>query len=526
MKQKANQAEVVSPASQTSSGIVIKEIYGPASAGEFPYIRGPYKTMYRQKPWTMRQYSGFGSAKETNQRFQYLLKNGQTGLSCAFDLPTQMGYDSDHSMADGEVGRVGVAISTIDDMEILLSKLPLEAFNTSMTINETASTLLALYVAVAKRKKIAPSLLRGTIQNDILKEYVARGTYIYPPAFSLKLVADTFRFSHSTVPKWNPISISGYHIREAGCTAAQEVAFTLSNTFAYVEAALKAGLKLEAFVPRLSFFFNVHNHFFEEIAKFRVARKIYAEEMRRRFDAPPDLLALRFHAQTAGSTLTAQQPINNAIRVAYQALAAVLGGTQSLHTNSFDEALSLPTEESALLALRTQQILAHETGVTQTVDPLAGSYFLEELCGDLEQKSMQLIRRIDEMGGMLKAIETGYVQREIQNSAFQAQKAIDSRTQIVVGVNSFEMQEKPPKNLHSLNKSVVKEQLLRLKTFKSKRKRSDVDRALRALELQARRLHQDEPAEVCESILAAVEAKVTLGEIADVFRAVAGTYSS
>ena len=525
MKQKANQAEVHNPVVQTSSGIVIKEIYGPGSAGDYPYIRGPYKTMYRQKPWTMRQYSGFGSAKETNRRFQYLLKNGQTGLSCAFDLPTQMGYDSDHSMAEGEVGRVGVAISTVEDMELLLSQLPLEALSTSMTINATASTLLSLYVAVARKKKIRPDQLRGTIQNDILKEYVARGTYIYPPAFSLKLVADSFRFSNSMVPKWNPISISGYHIREAGCTAAQEIAFTLSNAFAYVDAALKAGLKIESFVPRLSFFFNVHNNFFEEVAKFRIARKIYAEEMRRRFDAPPEVLALRFHAQTAGSTLTAQQPINNAIRVAYQALAAILGGTQSLHTNSFDEALSLPTEESALLALRTQQILSHETGVTHTVDPLAGSYFLEELCRDLEEKSLQFIRRIDDMGGMLKAIETGYVQREIQNAAFQAQKEIDSKAQIVVGVNSYEMQEKPLKNLHSLNAKVVKEQLSRLKAFKAKRKRSEIDRAVKALELQARRLHQGESAQVCEAILAAVEVKVTLGEIADVMRSVAGTYS-
>lgn len=525
MKQKANQAEVNSPITQTSSGIVIKEVYGPGEAGEFPYVRGPYKTMYRQRPWTMRQYSGFGSAKETNQRFQYLLKNGQTGLSCAFDLPTQMGYDSDHSMAEGEVGRVGVAISSIEDMELLLAKLPLDALSTSMTINATASTLLSLYVAVAKKRKIQPQLLRGTIQNDILKEYVARGTYIYPPAFSLKLVADTFRFSHAVVPKWNPISISGYHIREAGCTAAQEIAFTLSNTFAYAEAAIKAGLKLEAFVPRLSFFFNVHNHFFEEIAKFRVARKIYAEEMRRRFDAPPETLALRFHAQTAGSTLTAQQPINNAIRVAYQALAAVLGGTQSLHTNSFDEALSLPTEESALLALRTQQILAHETGVTQTVDPLAGSYYLEDLCRDLEEKSMQIIGRIDAMGGMLKAIETGYVQKEIQNAAFQAQKSIDSGAQLVVGVNSYQMEEKAPRNLHSLNTRVVKEQLSRLKAFKGKRKKSDVDRALKALEVEAMKLHQGAPAQVCETIVAAVESKVTLGEVADVFRSIAGTYS-
>lgn len=533
MKKKSNQSEISTavdfeiPEAEclTSSDISVKASYGSPSAGEFPYTRGPYKTMYRQKVWTMRQYSGFGSAKETNQRFHYLLNNGQTGLSCAFDLPTQMGFDSDHAMAEGEVGRVGVAISHIEDMDLLLQGLPLEKLSTSMTINATGATLLALYVAVARKRKIDPRSLRGTIQNDILKEYIARGTYIYPPEFSLKLVADTFRFAKDQVPKWNPISLSGYHIREAGCTAAQEVAFTLSNTFAYVEAALKAGLSLSDFVPRLSFFFNVHNNFFEEIAKFRLARKIYAEEMVRRFDCPKDILALRFHAQTAGSTLTAQQPINNAVRVAYQALAAVLGGTQSLHTNSYDEALSLPTEESALLALRTQQILAAETGITMTSDPLAGSYFLEEMSHDLEAKIMAIIRRVDEMGGMLKAIEAGYVQREIQNAAYRAQSKIDSAAQKVVGVNCMQMKESAPKNLHQLDPKVVKDQLKRLKLFKSKRKAKAVHDALSKLEKSGRDLAQGGDARVTESILHAVEARCSLGEIADVFRGIAGTYS-
>jgi methylmalonyl-CoA mutase N-terminal domain/subunit len=536
MKKKANQGQLQPRRSKsvqweptdetavTSSGQKVEPHYGPELPGNFPFTRGPYRTMYRQKIWTMRQYSGFGSAKETNERFRYLLKAGQSGLSCAFDLPTQMGYDSDHMMAEGEVGRVGVAISHVDDMDLLLKGLPLGELSTSMTINATGATLLALYSAVADSRKIPLTALRGTIQNDILKEYVARGTYIYPPEFSLKLVADTFRFANEKMPKWNPISISGYHIREAGSTAAQEVAFTLANTFTYVQAALDAGLKLEDFVPRLSFFFNVHNHFFEEIAKFRVARKIYAEEMRRRFDCPEKLLALRFHAQTAGSTLTAQQPINNAIRVAYQAMAAVLGGAQSLHTNSFDEALSLPTEESALLALRTQQVLAAETGVTQSVDPLYGSYLLQDLGEKLETEIMSLLQRIDDLGGMLKAIETGTVQREIQNAAFQAQKKIDEGDLKVVGVNCLQQDEKPPKNLHQLNEKVVRDQLKRLKIFKSKRSSKKVEAALRHLQGQVQELHLGESAEVCEAIALALKAKCTLGEVADVMREVAGTY--
>lgn len=512
---------------KTSSGIEIKPVYGAKPyPGEYPYTRGPYPNMYRGKLWTMRQYSGFGSAKETNRRFHYLLKNGQTGLSCAFDLPTQMGYDSDHEMAQGEVGGSGVAISTIDDMKQLLAKVPLNQVSTSMTINSTASTLLALYIAIAKQKKISTSELSGTIQNDILKEYIARGTFIYPPDFSLQLVADSFRFAHNTVPKWNPISISGYHIREAGCTAAQEIAFTLANAFTYVEAALKTGMTLESFLPRLSFFFNVHNHLFEEIAKFRVARKLYAEEMQRRFDAPPKMLRLRFHAQTAGSTLTAQQPRNNSIRVAYQALAAVLGGAQSLHTNGFDEALSLPTEESALLALRTQQILAEETGVPWTADPLGGSHFVEELCEKLENKAKEILNVLEERGGMLQAIQSGYVQSEIQQAAFQAQKEIDEGDQKIVGVNAYTMQEEPLPKLHKLDPKVVRDQLKRLKDFKAKRSSKRVEEALKNLQTQAIQLKRKEPAKVCEAILQAVEQKCTLGEVADVMREVAGEYSS
>lgn len=526
MKKDSNQDNVVPPARiLTSSGIEIKNVYGVGPRpGEFPFTRGPYSTMYRQKLWTMRQYSGFGSAKETNGRFHYLLKNGQTGLSCAFDLPTQMGYDSDHSMALGEVGRVGVAISNIDDMQILLKGLPLDQVSTSMTINSTAATLLALYVAVAKTRGIAPDQLRGTIQNDILKEYIARGTYIYPPEFSLKLVADTFRYANEKMPKWNPISISGYHIREAGSTAAQEIAFTLANAFLYVKTAKEMGLKLEQFVPRLSFFFNVHNNFFEEIAKFRVARKIYAEQMKERFDAPPEILALRFHAQTAGSSLTAQQPINNAIRVAYQAMAAVLGGAQSLHTNSYDEALALPTEASALVALRTQQILANETGISASADPLSGSTMLEELCLDLEAKSLSIIRRIDEMGGMLKAIENGFVQREIQAAAFEAQRKIDSGEHKVVGVNCYKTDEAPLKNLHRLDKKIERDQLARLKKFKSKRKIKLVEGALKKLEVETKMLNVGERSHVCEAILDAIEKHCTLGEVADVFRGIAGKY--
>lgn len=527
-KQKKNQEYVsdVNRGQITSSGLVIEESYGSEKSGQFPYVRGPYPTMYRGRPWTMRQYSGFGSAKETNARFHYLLKNGQTGVSCAFDLPTQMGYDSDHPMAEGEIGRVGVAISHIDDMKILLSKMPLSEVSTSMTINSTATSLLSLYCAVAESQKVPLHEIRGTIQNDILKEYIARGTYIYPPRFSLKLVADSFRFANEHCPKWNPISISGYHIREAGSTAAQEVAFTLQNCFTYVQTALEAGLKLEDFVPRLSFFFNVHNHFFEEVAKFRLARKIYAEEMKRRFDAPPELLKLRFHSQTAGSTLTAQQPMNNIIRVAYQALAAVLGGTQSLHTNSFDEALGLPTEQSALIALRTQQVLLEETGVSASVDPLAGSYFLEDLSEKLEKKIYEIISEIDKRGGMLKCIEDNWVQTEIQQAAFEAQRQMDDGQLRIVGVNSYQMEEAPFEALHQLDPRVVKDQLKRLKAFKKSRRSQKVEKALNNLQKEAQALEAGEPAKVTEKILHAIKEKCTLGEVADVLREVAGQHQA
>lgn len=514
-------------AKETSSGISLKSVYGPKpQPGEYPFTRGPYSSMYRGRLWTMRQYSGFGGAKETNRRFHYLLEKGQTGLSCAFDLPTQMGFDSDHAMSLGEVGRVGVAISSLEDMDQLLHKIPLDQVSTSMTINSTATSLLAFYVAIAKKRGIPTHQLRGTIQNDILKEYVARGTYIYPPEFSLQLVTDSFRFARKLCPKWNPISISGYHIREAGATAAQEIAFTLQNAFTYVKSALQAGLDLKDFVPRLSFFFNVHNHFFEEIAKFRVARKIYAEEMKKRFDAPEEILALRFHAQTAGSTLTAQQPMNNIVRVAYQALAAVLGGTQSLHTNSFDEALGLPTENSALMALRTQQILASETGVADVADPLAGSYYLEDLCQSLEEKALRLIHKVDELGGMLSAIESGYVQGEIQTAAYTAQKAIDSGDQEIVGVNCHKQDEEPETEIHQLDPKIQKDQIRRLKKFKMKRKAKSVEQALRQLRREAEKLkNKDSSAEVSQSILNALEAHCTLGEVADELRGVAGTYS-
>ncbi|TVQ78050.1 MAG: methylmalonyl-CoA mutase [Bradymonadales bacterium] len=512
---------------KNSSGIEVEGVYGgDPRPGSFPYTRGPYPTMYRGKRWTMRQYSGFGSAKETNQRFHYLLRNGQTGVSCAFDLPTQMGYDSDDPMAEGEVGRVGVAISHIDDMKILLQKLPLEEISSSMTINSTATTLLSLYLATAESKAVPTQRLRGTIQNDILKEYIARGTYIYPPDFSLALTADSFRFAAKHCPKWNPISISGYHIREAGSTAAQEVAFTLLNAFTYVKTALEAGLKAEDFVSRLSFFFNVHNDFFEEVAKFRIARKIYAEEMQRRFDLDPKLLALRFHAQVAGSTLTAQQPLNNIVRVAYQALAAVLGGTQSLHTNAYDEALGLPTETSALIALRTQQILAEETGVDRVADPLGGSDYLESLCEGMEQKVFEIFKSVEDRGGMLRCIESGFVQSEIQKAAFLAQKAIDSGNQKIVGVNAYLSEAEMEPELHQLDERVVKDQLKRLKSFKSKRKSKSLERAFKALEKEALSLHKGEPATVTEKILACVKERATLGEISNIFRSVAGRHQA
>src|SRR5215471_11974726 len=438
----------------SSSGIGVKREYDPCDLdgfnfldelgfpGDYPFTRGVQPTMYRGRLWTMRQYAGFGDAEESNRRYRYLFANGQTGLSVAFDLPTQMGRDSDHALAHGEVGRVGVSITSLEDMETLLAELPLDRISTSMTINATASILLALYLAAAQKRGVAWDKLNGTIQNDILKEYVARGTYIYPPRGSMRIITDIFDFASREVPNWNTISISGYHIREAGSTAVQELAFTLADGIAYVEAALKAGLKIDEFASRLSFFFNVHNNFFEEIAKFRAARRLWARIMKERFKAVDERsMMMRFHAQTAGSTLTAQQVDNNVVRVTLQALAAVLGGAQSLHTNAKDEALALPSESSALLALRTQQLIAYEAGVADTVDPMAGSYFIESLTDQLEAKAIEYIERIDKLGGAVKAIEAGYQQREIHEAAFRYQQAVESKEQVIVGVNDFTIEE-------------------------------------------------------------------------------------
>src|SRR5712691_12295601 len=435
---------------ETSSGIEMRPVFGPSDAvidyerelndpGEFPYTRGPYETMYRGKPWTMRQYAGYASAAESNARYRYLLEQGQTGLSVAFDLPTQMGYDSDHLMSRGEVGKVGVAIDTLEDMELLFDQIPLDKVSTSMTINSTAAILLAMYIAAAKKQGVSPDKISGTIQNDILKEYIARGTYIYPPRQSLRIVTDIFAYCAREVPRWNTISISGYHIREAGSTAAQEVAFTLADAIAYVQAAVESGLDVDQFAPRIAFFFNSHNQFLEEVAKFRAARRLWARIMRERFNArDPRSQILRFHGQTAGSSLTAQQPEVNIVRTTIQALAAVLGGAQSLHTNSMDEALALPTEEAARIALRTQQVIAYESGVADTVDPLAGSYAIEELTTEIEQRVVDYLNKIDAIGGTLRAIETGYIQREIQNAAYEYQRAIETEEAVVVGVNRFQ----------------------------------------------------------------------------------------
>jgi len=435
---------------QTTSGVEIENEYDSlpdgfdperdlGSAGAYPFTRGVYPGMYRKRFWTMRQYAGFGTAVESNRRYRYLLSQGQTGLSVAFDLPTQIGYDSDHALAAGEVGKTGVAIDGLWDMETLFDEIPLDKVSVSMTINSTASVLLSLIIAVAKKQDVDPKDLTGTIQNDILKEFIARGTYIYPPKPSMRLIADTIRYCRENLPKWNPISISGYHVREAGCTAAQEIAFTLANGIAYVENALATGLKIDEFAGRLSFFFNAHNDFFEEIAKFRAARRLWARIIKERFKAEnPNSMRLRFHTQTAGSMLTAQQTDVNIARVTIQALAAVLGGTQSLHTNSADEALALPSEHSAEVALRTQQVIAHESGATQTVDPLAGSYFVENLTNELEQKAQEYIVQIDKIGGAVKAVEEGFYQREIQKSAWEWQKAVEHNERIIVGVNKYQ----------------------------------------------------------------------------------------
>lgn len=518
----------------TGSNLEVNRLYTPLDVqemdymrdlgfpGEYPFTRGIQPTMYRGRLWTMRQYAGFGTAEESNKRYKYLLSQGQTGLSVAFDLPTQIGYDSDHPLAQGEVGKVGVAIDSLKDMETLFDEIPLDKVSTSMTINAPAAILLAMYIAVAEKQRVSPDKLSGTIQNDILKEYVARGTYIFPPEPSMRLITDIFEFCSKHVPKWNTISISGYHIREAGATAVQEVAFTLANGIAYVEAAIKAGLDVDEFAPRLSFFFNAHNDLLEEVAKFRAARRLWAKIMKERFKAKnPKSMMLRFHTQTAGSTLTAQQPDNNIVRVTIQALAAVLGGTQSLHTNSRDEALALPTEESVRIALRTQQIIAYESGVTETIDPLAGSYYVEHLTNLIEQKAMEYINKIDELGGAPKAIEKGYIQQEIQESAYRYQQEVESGRRIVVGVNKFQIEEEPPKNLLKVDPEVERIQKEKLSQLKATRDNLAVKNALEELTKKAASSDNLMPA-----IITCVKTYATLGEICDALRRVFGEYKA
>ena len=488
--------------------------------GQFPFTRGIYPTMYRGRFWTMRQYAGFGTAAESNQRYRYLLSQGQTGLSVAFDLPTQIGMDSDHALACGEVGKVGVAIDSLEDMETLFDSIPLDHVSTSMTINSTAAILLALYVAVAKKQGADLRRLSGTVQNDILKEYIARGTYIYPIRPAMRIVTDIFAWCRAEIPNWNAISISGYHIREAGSTAIQEVAFTLANAIAYVDAALTAGLKVDDFAPQLSFFFNSHNGLLDEVAKFRAARRLWARTMHDRFHAQDARsLLLRFHAQTGGSTLTAQQPENNLVRVALQALAAVLGGCQSLHTNSLDEALALPTEQSALLALRTQQLIAHETGVANTIDPFAGSYAIEHLTNEIERGASQYIAKIDALGGMLRAIETGFVQSEVQQAAYEYQQAVERGNVVVVGVNRFTENEGKPIPTMRIDPDVERSQIARLNALRERRDTAKSKAALAEVERRARSTENLMPA-----ILSAVESYATLGEISDALRRAFGEY--
>jgi len=517
---------------ETSSGIELKSVFRPADGaedydrelndpGEFPYTRGPYASMYRGKLWTMRQYAGYASAAESNARYRYLLEQGQTGLSVAFDLPTQMGYDSDHMMARGEVGKVGVAIDTIEDMETLFDQIPLDKVSTSMTINATASILLAMYIAVANKHGVSPDRITGTIQNDILKEYIARGTYIYPPAHSLRIVTDVFAYCAREVPRWNTISISGYHIREAGSTAAQEVAFTFADAIAYVQAAIDTGLDVDEFAPRIAFFFNSHNQFLEEVAKFRAARRLWARIMRERFKArDPRSVMLRFHAQTAGSSLTAQQPEVNIVRTTIQALAAVLGGAQSLHTNSMDEALGLPTENAARIALRTQQVIGYESGVSETADPLGGSYAIEHLTNEIERLASEYIQKIDDIGGMLRAIEKGYVQREIEHAAYEYQRAVESGDETVVGVNRFTVEEKTTVPMLHLDPELERQQVARLKQIRDRRNEPAVVEALDRIE-EAARTHEN----LMPRIITAVEAYATLGEISDRLRNVFGEYA-
>jgi methylmalonyl-CoA mutase N-terminal domain/subunit len=520
------------PEQQTSSHIAVRPLYSPADLagwdydrdtgypGEFPFTRGVQATMYRGRLWTMRQYAGMGDAEESNKRYKYLLANGTTGLSVAFDLPTQIGLDSDSPLSTGEVGKVGVAIDSIEDMQRLFDGIDLTVISTSMTINATASILLALYVAVAKRQGRDIRKLSGTVQNDVLKEYIARGTYIYPPQQAMRIITDVFAWTNENVPDWNTISISGYHMREAGSTAVQEVAFTLGNGIAYVDAAIRAGLDVDKFAPRLSFFFNAHSNFLEEVAKFRAARRMWAKIMRDKFKAKtPKSWMLRFHAQTAGSTLTAQQPENNIVRTAIQAMAAVLGGTQSLHTNSFDEALALPTEQSARIALRTQQVIAFESGAPQTVDPLAGSYYVESLTSEIEKRAADYLEKIEAMGGMLKAIERGYVQQEIQNAAYEYQQAVDHEQAIVVGVNRFHVDGEKSVPIQRIDPGLEAKQVERVRAVRAKRDPKTCQAAIQAVEDTARTGENLMP-----RILAAVEANSTVGEISDAMRKVYGEY--
>ena len=519
---------------KTSYGEEVQEVYTPLDVnmedylkkvglpGQYPFVRGVYPTMYRGRLWTMRQYAGFASAEESNKRYRYLLEQGQTCLSVAFDLPTQIGLDSDHPLADGEVGKVGVAIDSLADMEILFDRIPLDKVSTSMTINAPAAVLLAMYIAVADKQGISPDALKGTIQNDILKEYFSRGTYIFPPEPSLRLITDIFEYCSRELPNWNTISISGYHIREAGSDAVQELAFTLADGIAYVEAAMDAGLEVDDFAPRLSFFFNAQMNILEEVAKFRAARRLWARIMDEQFGAEnPKSKMLRFHTQTAGASLTAQQAQNNIVRVTIQALAAVLGGTQSLHTNSYDEAWALPSEESVRIALRTQQIIAHESGATSTADPLGGSYYLETLTDDIENKVEEYLEKIEEMGGMVEAIEKGYVQREIQKSAYEMQKRIEQEEDIVVGVNKYAHEEAAPDDLLEVDPRTEKEQIKKLQEIKKNRDEQEVEKSLNKLKETA---EADE--NLMPAIVEAVKAYATLGEICGVLRSIYGEYQA
>lgn len=517
---------------RTDSGISIGPLYSPDSLsgwdpkerlgepGKPPYTRGVYPTMYRGKLWTMRQYAGFGTAEATNERFKFLLQAGQTGLSCAFDLPTQMGYDSDHPRAEGEVGKVGVAIDSMEDMRLLLKDLPLDKVSTSMTINSTAAILLLMYELVAEEQGVPSTAISGTIQNDLLKEYIARGTYVYPPRPSMRIITDIFAYCSQNVPKWNTISISGYHIREAGSTAVQEIAFTLANAIAYVQAAIDAGLDVDDFAPRLSFFWNGHNNFFEEVAKFRASRRMWHKIMTERFGAKKESSKLlRFHTQTGGSTLTAQQPLNNVVRVAVQSLAAVMGGTQSLHTNGYDEALGLPTEEAARIALRTQQIIGYESGIVDTPDPLAGSYFVESLTDEVEKLAWEYIEKIDEMGGAVTAIETGYQMDEIEQSAYEYTKSIDDDERVIVGVNKFTVDVEPEPNVFPIDPSLQKSQVDRLKAYKARRDQARVNAALDAVRETARGTGN-----LLIPMKEALRVDATLGEVSDALRDVYGMY--